>query len=104
MLKEIDTIRRALLALDALDDEAREALATLEAAVEEIGRHPDSAQVREVVSETAGALSKTDGEPDGGLSEKWGGLKDHLVHWEDDHPGIVLAIGRLSNSLATFGL
>ena len=105
MLKEIEEIRRALLSLNALDEEAKDALATLEAAVEEIDRHPDSGRVREVVTATAGALSNTGDEAaGGGLAETWAELKDQFDHWEEDHPSIVLAIGRVSNSLAAFGL
>jgi len=104
MLKEIEEIRRALLALDALDDEAKEALATLEAAVEDIDRHPDSGRIREVVTATAGALKEESSAADLGLSGKWDELKGQVAHWEEEHPSLVLAIGRLSNSLAAFGL
>ncbi len=103
MLPEIEAIRRALASLDALDDETREALSTLELALAEIDRLPDPAKVREVVAETADTLS-SDEAASPALSEKWAGLKDQLVHWEEEHPSLVLAIGRVSNSLAAFGL
>lgn len=102
MFQEIESIRKALRELDALDDEAKDALATLEAALAEIDRHPASGRVREVVTATAGALGEE--EPEGGLSQKWEELKDHVDAWEAEHPRLVLAIGRISNSLAAYGL
>lgn len=104
MLKEIEAIRESLLALDALDEDTREALLTIENALEEIERHPVSSQVREVVSHTAGALATKDQPEAGILSGKWEDLKGQFVHWEEEHPRLVLAIGRISNSLAAFGL
>jgi len=104
MLKEIEEIRRALSDMNALDDEAREALATLEAAVAEIDRHPASERVKGVVADTAGALSGDEAKPAEGLAAKWEELKDQVADWEQEHPTIVLAIGRVSNSLAAFGL
>jgi hypothetical protein len=104
MFQEIESIRKALGELNALDDEAKEALATLEAALTEIDRHPASGRVREVVAETAGALAEEAPATDGGLAEKWEDLKDHVDAWEAEHPSLVLAIGRVSNSLAAFGL
>lgn len=101
MREEIDTIRRALLARDALDGETQEALATLESALGEIEEHPAGGRVREVVADTAGTLSNGG---DSALGSNWEDLKDHLAHWEDEHPSLVLAIGRLSNSLAALGL
>lgn len=104
MFQEIESIRKALGELNALDDEAKEALATLEAALTEIDRHPAAGRVREVVTETAGALAEEAPATEGGLSEKWEELKDHVDAWEAEHPSLVLAIGRVSNSLAAFGL
>lgn len=104
MFQEIESIRKALSQLDALDDEAKEALATLEAALSEIDRHPAAGRVREVVAETAGALAEEAAAPEGGLAQMWGELKDHVDSWETEHPRLVLAIGRVSNSLAAFGL
>ncbi len=104
MLKEIEELRRSLHALDALDDDTREALRMIEAALEEIGKHPVSSEIREVFSDTTEALG-TPGKAEGtGLSERWEGLKKPFALWEDEHPGLVLAAGRISNSLATFGL
>ncbi|MCB1204925.1 MAG: hypothetical protein KDN18_11750 [Verrucomicrobiae bacterium] len=104
MLKEIEAIRESLRALDALDEDTRDALLTIEHALEEIERHPVSSQVREVVTQTAGALAAGDQSENEGLSGKWEDLKGQLIHWEEEHPRLVLAIGRISNSLAAFGL
>ncbi|MBU6178995.1 MAG: hypothetical protein KGR69_04990 [Verrucomicrobia bacterium] len=104
MFPEIESIRSALRQLDALDDEAMEALATLEAALTEIDRHPASGRVREVVTETADALAEEGPSAEGSLAEKWEELKGQVGDWEAEHPGLVLAIGRVSNSLAAFGL
>ena len=99
MIPEIEAIRRTLASLDALDDETLEALSTINSALDEIDHLP----VREVVNETAGALADESAAGDG-LAEKWAGLKEQLVHWEEEHPRLVMAIGRVSNSLAAFGL
>jgi chromosome segregation ATPase len=104
MLPEIESIRRALASLDALDEETRGALATLEAALDEIDRLPESQRVREVVAETAGSLASGEEDSSGGLAERWSELKEQVGHWEEEHPRLVLAIGRVSNSLAAFGL
>lgn len=109
MQKEIEAIRRALLAIGALDDEAKDALATLEEALEETDHRPESGQVREVVRSTAGTLGNTNGEAAvdgeaGLLAEKWRELKENLTDWEEEHPSVVLAVGRISNSLAVVGL
>jgi len=104
MRKEIEEIRQALLAINALDDEAKEALATLEEAIDEIDHHPESGQVREVVRTTAGTLGSADREAHRGLAGKWRELKETITHWEEDHPTVVLAVGRISDSLAVVGL
>ncbi len=104
MHKEIEEIRQALIAINGLDDEAREALATLEASIDEIDRHPESDRVKGIVRETAGTLATSDEEAHRGLSGKWEDLKDSISHWEEEHPSVVLAIGRVSNSLAAFGI
>jgi Ni,Fe-hydrogenase III large subunit len=104
MRKEIEEIRQALLAIDALDDEANEALATLEEAIEEIDHHPESGQVREVVHSTAGTLGTADAEAHRGIAGKWLALKENIAHWEEEHPSVVLAVGRISDSLAAVGL
>ena len=104
MHKEIEEIRQALISIDALDDEAKAALAALEEAVEEIDRHPESARVRNMVQETAGTLAGTDREAHRGLAGKWHELRESISHWEDDHPAITLAVGRISDSLAVLGL
>ena len=111
MQKEIEAIRRALLAINALDDEAKDALATLEEALEETDQRPESGRVREVVRSTAGTLAldnangeaAADGET-GLLAGKWRELKENLSDWEEDHPRVVLAVGRISDSLAVVGL
>lgn len=104
MLKEIEELRRSLLALDALDDDTREALRTIEAALEDIEKHPASGEVRGVLSDTTDALGDPGKAEGAGLSGRWEGLKKHFVHWEEEHPSLVLAVGRISNSLAAFGL
>ena len=104
MRQELESIRQALLARDALDGEAQEALASLETALAEIDGHPAGARVREVVSGTAASLSADDVQEEGTLSATWDELKGNLEDWEKEHPGLVLVIGRLSNSLAALGL
>jgi len=104
MRKEIEEIRQALIAINGLDEEAQEALATLEAAIEEIDRHPESDLVKGIVRETAGTLAGSDEAAHSGLSDKWENLKESISHWEEEHPSVVLAIGRVSNSLAAFGI
>lgn len=104
MLKEIEELRRSLLALDALDDDTREALRAIEAALEDIEKHPASAEVRGVLSDTTNALGDPDKAGGAGLSDRWEALKKHFAHWEEEHPSLVLAVGRISNSLAAFGL
>ncbi|NLT70493.1 MAG: hypothetical protein GXX91_07335, partial [Verrucomicrobiaceae bacterium] len=44
-----------------------------------------------------------DGEA-GLLAEKWRELKENLTDWEEEHPSVVLAVGRISDSLAVVGL
>lgn len=109
MQKEIEAIRQALLAIHALDDEAKDALATLEEALDETDHRPESGQVREVVRSTAGTLGNTNGETaadaeTGLLAGKWRELKENLTEWEEEHPRVVLAVGRISESLAVVGL
>ncbi len=90
--------------MNALDDEVREALTTLEEAIEEIDRHPESDQVHKVVRSTADSLGSTGIDGHRGLAGKWRELKESLNHWEEDHPAVVLAVGRISESLAVVGL
>ncbi|SRR5690606_8155807 len=105
MREELETIRRALMERNALDDATTEALASLESALADLDAHPERERVREVVSGTAAALANGEGADDGtALGSTWSELKEQLTQWEDEHPGLVLAIGRVSNSLATFGL
>ena len=104
MRKEIEEIRQALIAINALDDEAKDALATLEEAIDEIDHHPETGQVREVMRSTAGTLGSGDAEAHRGLAGKWQELKENLNHWEEEHPSVVLAVGRISDSLAVVGL
>lgn len=104
MLPELDAIRRALSEVDALDDETRDALATLESALDDLDRLPNADRVREVVAATAGSLSSDEENASEGLAERWSEIKEHVVDWEEEHPRLVLAIGRVSNSLAAFGI
>lgn len=104
MRKEIEEIRQALLARHALDDEVRDALTTLEEAIEEIDLRPESGQVREVVRSTAGSIGSPREETSDGLAGMWQQLRENLNDWEEDHPSVVLAVGRISSSLAAVGL
>lgn len=103
MRQELEKIRHALLSRDALDDEARDALASLEAALDQVVEHPAGERVREVVAGTANSLTEEDDDP-GALAATWSDLRGQLTNWEEEYPGLVLAIGRVSNSLATLGL
>jgi hypothetical protein len=104
MNKELEEIRKALIAIDAYDEEAQESLAVLEAALIEIDHHPESSRVKDLVKETASGLALAKENPDQNLGGKWEDLKGGVSHWEEDHPGVVLAIGRVSNALAVLGL
>ena len=53
---------------------------------------------------TSGTLGSADPEAQRGLAGKWQELKENLNHWEEDHPSVVLAVGRISDSLAVVGL
>lgn len=83
MKGEIDAIRRALIELNALDDETREALDSIESALERIDKKEDA---------------------DEGISGRWSSLREQLLQWEEEHPTLALAVGRISNSLAAIGL
>jgi len=106
MREQLEEIRRALVARGALDPEANEALETLEASLESTERHPESGRIEEVVRHTAGSLSGGNGDEGGadGLSAKWKELKEGIVHWEEEHPRVVMAVGRISDALAVVGL
>lgn len=83
MKGEIDAIRRALIELNALDDETSEALDSIEAALERIDEKVTA---------------------DEGISGRWSALREQLLEWEEEHPTLALAVGRISNSLAAIGL
>jgi hypothetical protein len=104
MLKEIEELRRSLLALDALDDDTRDALIAIEAALEDLEKHPASGEIRGVLSDTSNALGDPGMAAGAGLSDRWEDLKKHFAQWEEKHPSLVLSVGRISNSLAAFGL
>tara|TARA_R110002096_G_scaffold387471_3_gene581649 strand:+ start:890 stop:1207 length:318 start_codon:yes stop_codon:yes gene_type:complete len=105
MKKEIEEIRQALIELKAYDDEAREALESLEGSMDEIDQHPAMERLRQVIGETAVEVRKSpEGENAGGVSGKWQALKDHLGEWEDDHPKMVLSVGKMAEALAVVGL
>ncbi len=104
MSSELESIRNSLAAGGALDDETKEALTTLETALSQIGENSLSERVQDVVSQTAVALGQ-DSTPSGSeISGKWEELRAAFADWEEQHPGVVMAISRLSNSLAAFGL
>jgi len=99
MKKEIEDIREALKAIDAYDDETGQALQSLEEALDEIDQHPALGRVQETISGTSAqvrAQEKT--------AESWDSLKEHLDEWEDDHPGLVLSVGKMARVLAVLGL
>ena len=103
MKKEIEEIREALESLQAYDDETGEALNLLEEAIDEIDRHPEVGKVRGVIGETA-EMVKTPGTEGAGVSGKWQQLRDHIDEWEDHHPKVTLAIGKMADALAVVGL
>ncbi len=84
MKGEIAAIRRALIELNALDEETSEALDSIEEALEQ--------------------MDGGDGPAKEGLSGRWAALREQLLHWEEEHPTLALAVGRISNSLAAIGL
>lgn len=85
MKGEIDAIRQALIELNALDDETREALDSMETALDQID------------AEAAGT-------EENGVSGRWASLREKLLQWEEEHPTLALAVGRITNSLAAIGL
>jgi len=106
MREPLEEIRQALASRGALDTEATEALEALQSALESVDRHPDSDRIEEVVRHTAGSLSGAGDatEETTGLSAKWQELKEGIVHWEEEHPRVVMAVGRISDALAVVGL
>ncbi len=102
MKEEIEEIRNALIKLDAYDDEAKEALASLEDSIDEIDKHPAMARLKSVIGETAGDVRNS--EKDGGVAGKWSELKEHIDEWEDHHPKVVLSVGKMAEALAVVGL
>ena len=102
MKREIEDIRSALQSINAYDEETEKALESLEEAIEEIDRHPALGRVQNVIGGTAeGVKQKAE---EGIVSEKWHELKDHLDEWEDHHPKITLAVGKVAEALAVVGL
>lgn len=99
MKKEIEEIRDALRAINAYDDESREALESLEHAIDEIDQHPGLGRVQETISDTPESLRNQ--EP---AAENWDSLKEHLEEWEDHHPKLVLSVGEMARVLAVLGL
>ena len=99
MKKEIEEIREALKAINAYDEETSEALESLEAALDEIDLHPALGKVQETIAETGRRLSVKEEN-----SSHWGALKEQLDEWEDDHPSLVLSVGKMARALAVLGL
>lgn len=99
MKKEIEEIREALKAIDAYDEETGEALQSLEAALDEIDQHPALGRVQETIAGTGTKVLAREKS-----AENWDSLKEHLDEWEDDHPGLVLSVGRVARALAVLGL
>jgi hypothetical protein len=104
MNKELEEIRKALIAINGYDEEAQESIAALEAALNEIDHHPESSKVKDLVRETANGIAAAKENPDQSLGEKWEDLKGGVSHWEEEYPGVVLAIGKVSHALAVLGL
>lgn len=104
MKKEIEEIRSALQSINAYDEETEKALESLEEAIDEIDRHPALGRMQKVIGGTAEELKQKAEEKEGVVSEKWHELKDHLDEWEDHHPKIVLAVGKVAEALAVVGL
>ena len=105
MKKEIEEIRQALIALNAYDDEAQEALESLADSMDEIDQHPAIDRLRQVIGETAAEVRQSsEDENAAGVSGKWQALKDHLGEWEDHHPKVVLSVGKMAEALAVVGL
>lgn len=99
MKKEIEDIREALKAINAYDEETGEALESLERAIDEIDQHPSLGKLQETISETSGRMRAEEK-----TAESWDSLKEHLDEWEDDHPGLVLSVGKVARALAVLGL
>lgn len=102
MKKDIEEIRGALISLNAYDDEARDALESLEDSIAEIDKHPAMSRLKSVISETADDVRS--GDKSGGVSGKWQALKEHVDEWEDHHPKVVLSVGKMAEALAVVGL
>ncbi|MEM1441132.1 MAG: hypothetical protein AAGF67_02240 [Verrucomicrobiota bacterium] len=99
MKKEIEEIRDALKSIGSYDDESREALESLEHALDEIDQHPALGRVEETISGTSASVREGEA-----TSEHWESLKEHLEEWEDHHPGLVLSVGKMARVLAVLGL
>lgn len=106
MKKEIDEIREALVSIDAYDDSTREALSSLEEALEEIDRHPKGGDLQEAMRETAANIRES-GSPESaedGPSGRWQALKEHFSEWEEHHPRVTVVIGKVADAFAAVGL
>jgi len=103
MKKEIEDIRDALVSIDAYDDSTREALASLEEALDEIDRHPKVDEVRDAMRETA-ARVREGGSAEEGPSGRWQALREHLDEWEKHHPRVTVVVGKVADAFAAVGL
>ncbi|MDF1825193.1 MAG: hypothetical protein P1U68_11155 [Verrucomicrobiales bacterium] len=99
MKKEIEEIREALKAIDAYDEETGDALDSLEKALDEIDQHPALGKLQETISGTSERMRSQEKS-----AESWDSLKDQLDEWEDEHPGLVLSVGKMARVLAVLGL
>lgn len=102
MKDELEKIRTALEAIGAYDESTREALMSLEDAIDEIDLHPELERIHGVVGETAIGISEREG--DGLISKRWHELKDHLESWEEHHPGTTVIVGKVADAFAVIGL
>ncbi|MEM9017659.1 MAG: hypothetical protein AAGC68_11650 [Verrucomicrobiota bacterium] len=97
MKEEIDAIRESLFEMNALDEETREALLTLEEAIDEIDRHAGNDELFRHLSDAVNDAERH-------RSQRWRDLKSRVDDWEDHHPKLVLSVGRIAEALASVGL
>ncbi len=102
MKKTIEEIEKALVSINSLDEETREALGDLNEAIDVIEQHPIGGEVR---IKLAGAVDDlNNGKDTASASGKLSSLQTYLDETMADHPTVALAIGRLANALAVSGL
>ena len=110
MDKQVEKIRDAVSKIPGSkpiedDGELREAIEQIDASLESLEKHPQSEKIRDALAEVAEKIDP-EKEPDEEnlASRVLHLLTDELNHYEDEHPGTTLLVGRLANALAVFGL